>query len=128
MANFNYYCDVFTQTVIISGMKKKNILLISANQFTIPYPVYPIGLSYISSYLKSRLPEYDIRIFDLVLNNINELIEYLKDFNPDFIGVSLRNIDDVNIYNNVKGDKKILQKIFLNIYANPVENKNIYSV
>ena len=128
MANFNYYCDVFTQTVIISGMKKKNILLISANQFTIPYPVYPIGLSYISSYLKSRLPEYDIRIFDLVLNNINELIEYLKDFNPGFIGVSLRNIDDVNIYNNVKGDKKILQKIFLNIYANPVENKNIYSV
>ena len=30
--------------------------------------------------------------------------------------------------NNIKGDKKILEKIFLNIYANPVENKNTYSV
>ncbi len=30
--------------------------------------------------------------------------------------------------NNIKGDKNILLKIFLNIYANPVENKNIYSV
>ncbi|MCK4407570.1 MAG: radical SAM protein [Bacteroidales bacterium] len=95
-------------------MKKKKILLISANQFTIPYPVYPIGLSYISSYLKSRLPGYDIRIFDLVLNNIDELIEYLKDFNPGFIGVSLRNIDDVNIYNKesfINNYKNIIEKI-----------------
>ncbi|MBC8487910.1 MAG: radical SAM protein [Bacteroidetes bacterium] len=80
-------------------MNRKKILLISANQFTVPYPVYPLGLSYISSYLQTRLHDYDIRIFDLVLNNIDELIKSLKKFKPDYIGISLRNIDDVNIYN-----------------------------
>ena len=95
-------------------MNRKKILLISANQFTVPYPVYPLGLSYISSYLKSRLPDYDIRIFDLVLNNIDELIKYLKTYKPDYIGISLRNIDDVNIYNKesfISNYKNIINEI-----------------
>ncbi len=93
-------------------MEEKRILLISANQFTDPYAVYPIGLSYISSYLQNRLPEYDIRIFDLILKSIDELIDYLEEFAPDYIGVSLRNIDDVNIYN---------KESFINNYKTIIE-------
>lgn len=95
-------------------MNRKKILLISANQFTVPYPVYPLGLSYISSYLKTRLPDYDIRIFDLVLKNIDELIKYLKTYRPDYIGISLRNIDDVNVYNKksfISNYKNIIKEI-----------------
>ncbi len=38
-------------------MKENKILFISANQHKIPYPVYPIGLSYITTYLEEKLPE-----------------------------------------------------------------------
>ena len=46
-------------------MKKNKILFISANKHTVPYPVYPIGLSYITTYLKEKLPEYETKIVDL---------------------------------------------------------------
>jgi len=91
-------------------MKKKKILLISANQYTVPYPVYPLGLSYISSYLQRKLPDYEIEIFDLVQKNVDDLIERLKTNEADYIGISLRNIDDVNIYNKESfiGEYKII--------------------
>ena len=46
---------------------RKTILLISANRLSIPYPVYPIGLSYISAYLEENLPDFGIELFDLNL-------------------------------------------------------------
>jgi len=95
-------------------MKKKKILLISANQYTVPYPVYPLGLSYISSYLQKKLPDYEIEIFDLVQKNVDDLIERLKTNEADYIGISLRNIDDVNIYNKesfIGEYKNIIDKI-----------------
>ena len=93
-------------------MKKNKILLISANQYAIPYPVYPIGLSYISTFLQNRLPDYDIRIFDLILKNLDDLIEDIKDYKPDYFGISLRNIDDVNIYS---------KETFINSYKNIID-------
>ena len=51
-------------------IKQQTILLISANRFDKPYPVYPIGLSYVATYLKENLPDYRVQIFDLYLNSV----------------------------------------------------------
>ncbi len=72
------------------------ILLISANQFDKPYPVYPIGLSYIATYLKEKLPHYRVEIFDLFLNDFEKLESVIELLNPKYIGISLRNVDDAN--------------------------------
>ena len=79
----------------------KKILLVSANQHQDPYPVYPLGLSYISAHLKESLPAYEIKIFDFNFKNLQEFEEELKQFNPRFVGVSLRNVDSVNSMNNI---------------------------
>jgi radical SAM superfamily enzyme YgiQ (UPF0313 family) len=75
-------------------MKKKKILLISANQLKVPYPVYPIGLSYICSYLSKRLPSFDIKLIDLNIITTSEVLGYIAENQPEYIGISLRNIDN----------------------------------
>lgn len=80
-------------------MSKKRFLIVSANRFANPYPVYPIGISYICSYLAERLPNFEIRIFDFNLNSKEEFVQVLKSFRPHYTGISLRNIDDVNSWN-----------------------------
>ncbi len=77
-------------------IKQQTILLISANRFDKPYPVYPIGLSYISTYLKEKLPHYRVEIFDLYLNSFEELDSFIQQLQPKYIGISLRNADDAN--------------------------------
>lgn len=79
-------------------MEKKKLLFVSANRYAIPYPVYPLGVSYLFTYLQNRLPHYDIRIFDFNNNTPESFREYLRDFQPDYTALSLRNIDDVNFY------------------------------
>lgn len=73
---------------------KKTIILISANIYKDPYPVYPIGLSYILSYLQDKIPDFQIKLFDLNLNSLSEIENYLKENNPEYVGVSFRNIDN----------------------------------
>ena len=77
-------------------MNKKRLLLVSANRYTIPYPVYPLGISYIASYLKERLEGFEIKVFDGNLGSDESLIKVLQEFQPDYTGVSLRNVDDVS--------------------------------
>jgi radical SAM superfamily enzyme YgiQ (UPF0313 family) len=103
-------------------MSGKKLLLISANRFTIPYPVYPLGISYLFSYLKDHLPHYNIRIFDFNLQSHEELKELLPEFAPDYIGISLRNVDDVNFYTResfISGYAGIMETI-RNNYQCPV--------
>lgn len=103
-------------------MPGKKLLLISANRFIIPYPVYPLGISYLFSYLKDHLPHYQIRIFDFNLQSRDELKELLQDFAPDYIGLSLRNVDDVNFYTQesfISGYSDIMETI-RNSYQCPV--------
>ena len=80
--------------------KKRNrkLLLISANRYANPYPVYPLGLSYLYSYLSERLPDLEILSFDFNLNGNDDLKNLLISYKPDYTGLSLRNIDDVNFY------------------------------
>ncbi|MFO7842298.1 MAG: lipid biosynthesis B12-binding/radical SAM protein [Bacteroidales bacterium] len=93
---------------------RNKILFISANQYADPYPVYPIGLSYLTTYLKEFLPDFDISIFDLNFNTLEELKEKIAAIKPKYIGVSFRNIDDVNSINKkffVTQYKKIIEQI-----------------
>ncbi|MCX6268087.1 MAG: radical SAM protein [Bacteroidetes bacterium] len=79
-------------------MPGKKLLFVSANRYATPYPVYPLGISYLFTYLTERLPDYEIRIFDFNLNTPESFRESLSEFQPDYIGLSLRNVDDVNFY------------------------------
>ena len=95
-------------------MQGKKLLFVSANQYAIPYPVYPLGISYLVTYLRERLPHYRIRVFDFNLSTTDSFLECLKDFQPDYIGLSLRNIDDVNFYSResfINGYKTIVDLI-----------------
>jgi radical SAM superfamily enzyme YgiQ (UPF0313 family) len=96
----------------------KVVLLISANQLKIPYPVYPIGLSYIATYLRQYLPEYTIRIFDFNLQSFSDLKKILQEDQPLAVGISLRNIDNVNIYDTQN---------FINYYSSIIEYIREYS-
>ncbi len=79
-------------------MQHNKLLFISANRFAQPYPVYPLGISYLLSYLAEHLPDLRVRVFDFNLSTPDELRSILHDYQPDFIGLSLRNVDDVNFY------------------------------
>ncbi len=78
--------------------KSKSILLISANRHCDPYPVYPIGISYLSTYISKHLSDYKLLVLDLNLDGLNEIDELVNKSDIRYIGVSLRNIDDNNIY------------------------------
>ena len=77
---------------------KKKILLVSANQLAVPYPVYPLGISYLKTYLKNNLPDHEIFTFDFLDNSYESFKMFVLDLKPVYTGISLRNIDDVNIY------------------------------
>ena len=79
---------------------KKKILLISANTLKEPYPVYPIGLIYIETYLKENAPQFEVSVFDCNLGSNDELKEKLIKENFCYIGISLRNIDDTDSLNS----------------------------
>jgi radical SAM superfamily enzyme YgiQ (UPF0313 family) len=73
------------------------VLLISANTLRIPYPVYPLGLDYVAGSLDSR---YQTKIVDLNdFSNPESLEAMIRDFSPDFAGVSIRNIDNTDVIN-----------------------------
>ncbi|MFA5323129.1 MAG: radical SAM protein, partial [Smithella sp.] len=73
------------------------VLLISANTLRIPYPVYPLGLDYVAGCLDSR---YQRKIVDLNDFSSPESLEaMIREFSPDFAGVSIRNIDNTDVIN-----------------------------
>ncbi len=72
----------------------KKVLLINSNIEVSPYPVAPLGISLVASSIKDK---YQVKIFDSAFKSTSELLSFAKDFNPDFIGVGLRNIDNVTM-------------------------------
>ncbi len=75
------------------------VFLISSNIANTPYSVYPLGLSMIASSLQNA--GHEVRQFDFLASNrsMGELTKGIKSFNPDIIGISIRNIDNVNLLN-----------------------------
>lgn len=76
------------------------MLLVSANTYCAPDPVYPIGLSYIETYLNKKLPSLETSIFDFNLSNMEALKKEIAQYTPKYIGISLRNIDNIMLSKN----------------------------
>ena len=72
------------------------VLLVNLNKYTQPYPVYPLGLSYINGAL--RAAGFETLFWDSQVNR-DEITACAKNFRPDFIGLSLRNIDNAQSHN-----------------------------
>jgi len=76
----------------------KKVLLISANMMKKPYPVYPLGLDYVAGALKSR---YETKILDMnEFLSLEKLGEQVRQYAPDYIGLSIRNIDNTDSINS----------------------------
>ncbi len=70
------------------------VLLISANAFSTPYPVYPLGLDYVAGAIS---PQHQVKMFDVNGCDKHESLEKTTQaFAPDIIGLSLRNIDTLD--------------------------------
>lgn len=89
----------------------KKVLLISVNQEKAPYPVAPLGLLYIAHALKGS--GYDVSALDLCFSRDahSDIKRTLKRECPDFVGVSLRNIDNLTFPQSVSYLPSINEKI-----------------
>ena len=91
----------------------KNILLINANSEKIPYPVPPLGLCILTGILEKK---YNVRIYDGMFEGAKYLIDTINEFKPDYIGISMRNIDNLQLTNPVSFVDEIL-----NNYIKPIK-------
>jgi len=73
---------------------RSRILLISANRCVNPDPVFPLGLAYLTAALR-RAGHECVWLDSLV--DAAHFDETLRESRPDFVGISLRNIDNVLI-------------------------------
>ena len=72
------------------------IALISANRHKEPYPVYPLGTAYLKGYLLKKLSDCEVDVLDMNLLSVADLQQYISQQMPDYICVSLRNVDGAN--------------------------------
>lgn len=75
----------------------KKLLLVNTNTETKPYPVPPLGLSLLASVLEDR---WELYFFDGTFRPHNELPGIIEVFQPDYIGLSIRNVDDM-VYDDI---------------------------
>ena len=71
------------------------VMLVYSNRSRILEPVPPIGLSYIAT--ATREAGHEVRFVDLMVSGDYgaELRGALAEFNPEVVGISVRNIDNV---------------------------------
>jgi lipid biosynthesis B12-binding/radical SAM protein len=74
--------------------------LVSANVTTSPYPIYPVGMGMIAAALAGSGHEVLQADFLFHDTSLERLGEEIRDYNPDFVGISVRNIDNVNFANS----------------------------
>ena len=88
------------------------LLLLSANTTQSPYPVYPLGLDYIAGIMK---PRHEVTILDMnVVGGLDGLEAAVREYGPDVIGLSVRNIDNVDTVATksfVQGYERIIRVI-----------------
>jgi lipid biosynthesis B12-binding/radical SAM protein len=73
------------------------IILISSNTATSPYPVYPLGMSMVAAAL--RAAGHEVRTLDLLQQPQSAILGIVQEEKPGLIGISIRNIDNVNLLN-----------------------------
>jgi lipid biosynthesis B12-binding/radical SAM protein len=79
----------------------KRVLLISANVTREPYPVYPLGMSVVASALAAG--GFETSLFDFLAAGESDdaLREAIGSFSPDFVCLSMRNLDNCDSLNAV---------------------------
>lgn len=92
----------------------KKVLLVNTNTERAPYPVPPLGLCLLATALSGR---YDVSVYDGVFDEGRDLVDLVLQFSPDFIGFSIRNIDDVVMDRAVFYMDEILEKFILPVKA-----------
>jgi radical SAM superfamily enzyme YgiQ (UPF0313 family) len=75
------------------------VLLINSNRFKHPWPVIPFGLCYVATVLETN-EHHNVSFLDLCfsLNCKEDIQNSVRNFAPDVIGISIRNIDDTGGY------------------------------
>ncbi|MGE5383351.1 MAG: B12-binding domain-containing radical SAM protein [Omnitrophica WOR_2 bacterium] len=75
------------------------VLLINSNRFKHPWPVIPFGLCYIATFLEEQ-GSHNVSFLDLCFSTDcnKDIQKAIRDFGPDVIGISIRNIDDTGGY------------------------------
>ena len=92
------------------------VLLISANVASTPYSVYPLGMSMVAGALCNaghEVHQFDFLQSDMSLDAVAKII---GDNAPEIIGISIRNIDNVNLLNEkryIEAVGSIVRKIRL---------------
>jgi len=71
-------------------------LLISANTYTDPYVVYPLGVSIVAAALTSA--GHTVRQFDAMQHDeaLDDLTRVVGEFEPEIVGIGIRNLDSVD--------------------------------
>ncbi|MCP4645067.1 MAG: radical SAM protein [bacterium] len=75
----------------------KRILLVNPNRVTVPYPVAPLGLCIMASVLDR---DYDVQVFDGTFSGTEGLRDAILAHSPDYVGLTIRNIDNVLMENS----------------------------
>ena len=83
------------------------ILLISGNREKMPFPVFPLGLAYIAKALRDD--GHQIEVMDLCFSRevSGDLKSALHRFQPDLIGISLRNLDNLTYPTSISYLKEV---------------------
>ncbi len=96
--------------------------LVDANIATSPYPVYPLGMSMVANALKKA--NHDVFQFDFLQSNSSyeNLCSIIAEKQPEIIGISMRNIDNVNSLKEEKytGVVKSIVKAIKSVTSSPV--------
>ena len=72
-------------------------LLVATNRMLTPFPVYPIGVDYVATALRDR---HDVRVLYLACEGAEAaLVALCRDFLPEVIGLSIRNVDSAETSN-----------------------------
>ena len=79
-------------------MSRKKVLLVNTNAEKAPYPVPPIGLCLLASSIKQK---YEVRVFDGLFKGPGLLTGVVREFAPDYVGLGVRNVDNVVIDNSI---------------------------
>ena len=72
--------------------RMKRVLLINSNVETKPYPVPPLGLCLVAAALAET---HEVRVHDGTFDAGGGVGDAVRDFAPDYVGIGVRNIDDV---------------------------------
>ena len=75
-------------------MSKSRVLLISANPETFPAPTYPLAVALLAGALEAA--GHAVRQYDILVHGRERLAAILDEYEPDLVGVSIRNIDNVD--------------------------------